>query len=116
MKINRKEIMKRAHEIAKKMVGDWYARLALALRQAWMEAKTVVEKIIDTAKSLVIGKDYYGIFTGNNIDTKGDKEMIYNGGISWTAKTGGKEMTMDSQKTTDAALEYINRPSYKVGI
>jgi len=45
MKINRKEIMKRAHEIAKKMVGDWYARLALALRQAWMEAKTVVSGI-----------------------------------------------------------------------
>ena len=116
MKINLSQIMKRAHEIAKKMVGDWYARLALALRQAWKEAKTMTGKIIDTAKSLVIGKDYYGIFAANNIDAKGDKKMIYNGGISWTAKANGKEMTMDSQKTTDSALEYINRASHGTGV
>jgi len=53
MKINRKAIMKRAHEIAKKMVGDWYARLALALRQAWREAKTVVEKVVNTYRELI---------------------------------------------------------------
>ena len=53
MKINRKEIMKRAHEIAKKMVGDWYARLALALRQAWKEAKTVVKVAVNTYRELI---------------------------------------------------------------
>ena len=46
MKINRREIMKRAHEIAKKMVGDWYARLSLALRQAWREAKNMTKELI----------------------------------------------------------------------
>ncbi len=35
--------------------------------------------------------------------------MIYNGGISWTAKEEGREMTIDCQKTTDKVLEYINR-------
>jgi len=116
MKINRSQIMKRAHQIAKTLIGDWYARLALALRQAWMEAKRMAEQVKETVRQLVIGKDYYGIFAGNNIDTKGDKEMIYNGGISWTAKAGGKEMTMDSQKTTDAALEYINRAGHGTGV
>ena len=37
-----KQVMKRAVELAKKMVGDWIARMALALRQAWKEAKTLV--------------------------------------------------------------------------
>ena len=110
------QIMKRAHQIAKTLVGDWYARLALALRQAWREVKEMTEQVKETVKQLVIGNDYYGIFAGQNTDSKGSKKMIYNGGISWTAKDGNREMTMDSQKTTDAALEYINRPSYKVGI
>jgi len=46
--INRSQVMKRAHEIAKTLVGDWYARLALALRQAWREAKNIVTKVIET--------------------------------------------------------------------
>jgi hypothetical protein len=61
---------------------------------------------------LIIGKDYYQIFGSNE---PGKKQMIYNGGISWTAKDGDKEMTMDSQKQTDNALEYINRPSVTMG-
>jgi hypothetical protein len=63
-------------------------------------------------KQLEIGKNYYSIFNANGSDTK---KMIYNGGISWTAIDGDKQMTMDSQKTTDNAFEYINRPSYKIG-
>jgi len=55
MKINRREIMKRAHEIAKTLVGDWYARLALALRQAWREAKNIVEAINIRINGLTIG-------------------------------------------------------------
>lgn len=34
-----KEIMVRAHQLAKMMEGDYQARLALALRTAWAEAK-----------------------------------------------------------------------------
>ena len=64
-------------------------------------------------KQLKIGKDYYEIFGDSE---NGKKKMIYNGGISWTAKDGDREMTMDSQQTTDNALEYINRASYGTGI
>jgi hypothetical protein len=64
------------------------------------------------AKELVVGKDYYQIF---GADETGKKQMIYNGGISWTAIDGERKMVMDSQKQTDSAVKYINRPSYGMG-
>jgi hypothetical protein len=64
-------------------------------------------------KELVVGKDYYSIF---GTDETGNKKMIYNGGISWTAIDGERQMTKDCQRTTDKALEYINRPEYGTGI
>jgi len=65
------------------------------------------------AKDLLVGKDYYEIF-GN--DTTGNKKLIYNGGISWTAIMGNQSMTKDSQQQTDTAIAYINKSSYKVGV
>lgn len=62
---------------------------------------------------LVVGKDYGDIF---GLDARKGHKMIYNGGISWTAIKGDQQMAKDSQQTTDNALEYINRPTYKVGI
>jgi hypothetical protein len=56
-------------------------------------------------RTLEVGHNYAEVF---GLDIK-KQAMIYNGGISWTAKEGDREMTMDSQKTTDNALEYINR-------
>ena len=64
-------------------------------------------------KELKIGKNYGEIF---GLDEKSGKKMIYNGGISWTAIDGEKQMTMDSQKTTDNALKYINSASHGTGI
>jgi hypothetical protein len=64
-------------------------------------------------KNLEIGKNYGGIF-GLNADS--GKKMIYNGGDRWTAVKGEQSQTMDSAKTTAAALEYINRPSCGTGI
>lgn len=36
-----REIMVRAHELAAAMTGDYQARMAMALRQAWMEHKLI---------------------------------------------------------------------------
>ena len=47
----KRNIMKRAHEIARTLIGDWYARLALALRQAWREAKEMV-KLVGSEKQV----------------------------------------------------------------
>jgi hypothetical protein len=37
----KKNVMMRAHQIAKSLEGDYRARLSLALRQAWKEEKEV---------------------------------------------------------------------------
>src|SRR5690606_12521204 len=37
-------IMKRAHQIAKTLEGDYRSRMSIALRQAWMEAKKEAKK------------------------------------------------------------------------
>ena len=39
-----KQIMKRAHEIAKELEGDYMARMSIALRTAWAEAKAPAKK------------------------------------------------------------------------
>lgn len=37
--MDKREIMKRAHQIARTLEGHYHARLSLALRMAWVEAK-----------------------------------------------------------------------------
>ncbi|WP_142415390.1 hypothetical protein [Hathewaya massiliensis] len=53
-----REIMTRAHQIAKTLEGDYSARLSMALKLAWVEAKgtkgVVVVKETAKAKCLVI--------------------------------------------------------------
>lgn len=53
-----KEIMKRAHEIARTLEGDYSARLAMGLKSAWREVKdpvkVVVKKESAKAKLLVL--------------------------------------------------------------
>lgn len=61
-------------------------------------------------KQLEIGHDY-----ADTMQVKPGTQAIYNGGISWTLKGGGREMTQDSQKMTDATLAYINRANVSVG-
>ena len=68
-----------------------------------------------TQVTLEAGKDY-GFCFGISMDMKkAGMEMIYNGEISWTAKRPGAEQTADSQKTTDGAIEYINRANVNMG-
>lgn len=62
-------------------------------------------------KELVIGKNYGEIF---GLDPQ-KGQMIYEGGIKWTAVQGERKMTKECQKTTDKVIAYINQPSYRVG-
>ena len=51
-----KKIMTRAHQIAKTLEGNYQARLSLALRMAWKEAKAVDKVVVvkETAKAKMI--------------------------------------------------------------
>lgn len=43
-----KTIMMRAHQLARQMEGDYAARLALGLRQAWREVRMMSKKKLET--------------------------------------------------------------------
>lgn len=65
-------------------------------------------------KTLDTGKDYAFAFQG--IDPEKGHQMIYLGGDAWKGVHPEKgEKTMESQKMTAAAMEYINRPNSTMG-
>jgi hypothetical protein len=48
--MNKKGIMKKAVELAKKMQGDWIARMALALKTVWKVVKAMSNKLFPALK------------------------------------------------------------------
>ncbi|ANB66144.1 hypothetical protein GFC29_3863 (plasmid) [Anoxybacillus sp. B7M1] len=48
--MTKKEIMKKAVALAKKMIGDWIARMALALKMVWAEVKEKMKKAFPALK------------------------------------------------------------------
>ena len=82
-----RKVMKRAHEIARKLVGDWIARMALALKMAWAEIKKEVNKAMDGFKRIVLGEEieYNGlehmwgkeVYTGKVEIEKETEKAIY---------------------------------------
>lgn len=44
-----REIMRRAHQLAKEMEGHYHARMALALRMAWAEARRPKKAVLKVA-------------------------------------------------------------------
>lgn len=63
-------------------------------------------------KTLEIGKNYGEVFGLNPAD--GNK-LIYLGGTLFEGYKGEKTMQVNSQKTLDQVLAYINRPSVSMG-
>ncbi len=61
-------------------------------------------------KQLEIGKNYKQIFPNSRND-----QLIYKGGIEWTATYDNNEVTMESEEITNKALELLNRPNYGAG-
>ena len=72
-----KQIMKRAHELARKMEGDYAARLALALRQSWREARQPKELADEVVFKFDTGKQVETIRLNLNRWTKYGKDRIY---------------------------------------
>lgn len=64
-------------------------------------------------KQLVVGHDYGSIF---GLDKDKGQHMIYNGDISWTAKNGDSERTLNAGTQTKRAIDYINKPSIMMGV
>lgn len=62
MEINKKEVMRNAVKLAKKMEGDWIARMKMALKMAWAMIKKGGKKVMEfigTEKQIKWAKDIY---------------------------------------------------------
>lgn len=58
--MNKSNLMSRAHKIAKTLVGDYSARLSMALKMVWAEVKKGVKKMVEligSEKQIAWAKD-----------------------------------------------------------
>jgi len=119
------KIMKRAHQIAKTLIGDYYARLALALRQAWREAKTMIKitltpeqrTIVETEYRRMVRRGKYEMVPGHVTLTKAiadDAEQLQQFGMlneKCTAEYANGTLTVNTQNsriTTERVQELVN--------
>ncbi len=80
----KKNIMKRAWEIYRTLIGDHIAKLAMALREAWAEVKgavkTMKEKCIERMETIIANSntyDYCEMYFIAKDWIKGDKNRTY---------------------------------------
>lgn len=104
-----KQIMKRAHELARQMEGDYVARLSLALRQAWKEAKEVEEtklpELIGSEKQIKWAIDIRQKV--QETVQKGIIKHLSEQGLHEDAETARKHLTLILENERRAA-EWIN--------
>lgn len=77
LKMTNKEIMTKAVELAKKMEGDWIARMKLALKTIWAIAKKVNNKVEKFVTELGYGRKYWiAKVTGTHPQYKVDRQFL----------------------------------------
>ena len=86
--MTKREIMVRAHEIAKTLEGDYIARMSLALRMAWAEARR--PKFVKFVVGISRGTAYVARITGLHPRYKFDREFVrpMEKNRSWSGKNG----------------------------
>ena len=60
--MNMKRIMKKAHKIAKELIGDYAARMSAALKMAWAEFKNRDAETVKTVRYYDYKNSGYGCF------------------------------------------------------
>lgn len=86
--MTKREIMVRAHEIAKTLEGDYIARMSEALRMAWEEARA--PKFVKFVIGISKGTAYVARITGRHPKYKFAREFIpaTKKNRSWSGKNG----------------------------
>ena len=84
-----REVMIRAHEIAKGLEGDYRARMSIALRQAWREV-TVQNMVLKVNHQPSGGKEWVAEITGRDPKYKFQREFLQPVSRDWSysGKTG----------------------------
>ena len=70
------KIMKRAHYLAKGFEGNYSAKMALALRQAWSEAKSTSRRVTIELKSNRKSKTWIAAIVGTHPVYKFERKFI----------------------------------------
>lgn len=94
MKVNMKEVMTKAVQLARKMEGDWVARMKLALRIVWNNIKKGVKKameFIGSEKQVKWAKDVYQ----KSID---NVQKVLDEMSDWANAKGGRKTVFPTYK------------------
>lgn len=71
-----REIMRRAHQLAKEMEGHYHARMALALRMAWAEARRPKRAVLKVAYYARVQRGWVARITGRHPKYRFAREFI----------------------------------------
>lgn len=101
-------LMKRAHQIAKGLEGDYRARMSLALRQVWKEEKKVDKNIIIRINHQPSGgKEWVAEIVGRDPKYKFKREFLKSVSRDWSSsgKTGFTSFELEPGKVYE-----VNEP------
>jgi len=103
----KRNVMKKAHQIAKTLEGDYRARMSLALRQAWKEEKRVEKKVIKVNHQPSGGKEWVAEITGRDPKYTFKREFLNAVARNWSysGKTGTTSFELEPGKVYE-----INEP------
>ena len=97
----KRSLMKRAHEIARSLEGDYRARMSLALRQAWKEVKEMERNMVIKVKHQPSGgKEWVAEITGRDPKYKFKREFLLPVSRDWSSsgKTGSTSYELEPGK------------------
>ena len=96
----KRSLMKRAHEIARSLEGDYIARMSLALRQAWREVKEVRNMVIKVNHQPSGGKEWVAEIVGRDPKYKFKREFLQPVSRDWSrsGKTGTTSYELEPGK------------------
>ena len=104
----KRNVMKRAHQIAKTLEGDYIARMSLALRQAWKEVKEMERNmVIKVNHQPSGGKEWVAEITGRHPKYKFKREFLLPVSRDWSrsGKTGLTSFELEPGKVYE-----VNEP------
>ncbi|WP_067924835.1 hypothetical protein [Alicyclobacillus shizuokensis] len=86
----KQEVMKRAHELAKAMEGDYRARMVMALRQAWREARAPKFVVLRVNHQPSGGREWVARIMGRHPKYRFEREFLAEAAREWSGsgKTG----------------------------
>ena len=110
------KIMKRAHELARKMEGDYTARLALALRQAWKEARQPKSVVYSVRHQPSGGREWVAEIVGRHPKYKLDRKFETPVERRWSSsgKTGQTYFELQEGRIYEVCEPYNGRYFVKV--